>query len=87
MINTIQLFNNFNDCRPNAHFQRTHIVITNNRFNTSYPGQKFMIKSISKAARLEIEKLTGTRVYLELWVKVRPKWRQKEDELRRLGYG
>lgn len=46
-----------------------------------------MIKSISKAARLEIEKLTGTRVYLELWVKVRPKWRQKEDELRRLGYG
>jgi GTPase Era involved in 16S rRNA processing len=23
---------------------------------------------------------------LELWVKVRPKWRQKEEELRRLGY-
>ncbi len=46
-----------------------------------------MIKSISRGARLEIEKLIGTRVYLELWVKVRPKWRQKEDELRRLGYG
>jgi GTPase len=46
-----------------------------------------MVKSISKGARLEIEKLIGTRVYLELWVKVRPKWRQKEDELRRLGYG
>jgi GTP-binding protein Era len=45
-----------------------------------------MIKSISKSARLEIERLTGARVYLELWVKVRPKWRQKEDELRRLGY-
>jgi GTP-binding protein Era len=45
-----------------------------------------MIKAISKAARLEIERLVGTRVYLELWVKVRPKWRQKEDELRRLGY-
>jgi GTP-binding protein Era len=45
-----------------------------------------MIKSISKAARGEIEKLLATRVYLELWVKVRPKWRQKDDELRRLGF-
>jgi GTP-binding protein Era len=45
-----------------------------------------MIKSISKAARIEIERLLDTRVYLELWVKVRPKWRQDEQELRRLGY-
>jgi GTP-binding protein Era len=45
-----------------------------------------MIKSISSAARLEIEELIGTRVYLELWVKVWPKWRQQEDDLRRLGY-
>jgi GTP-binding protein Era len=44
-----------------------------------------MIKSISKAARLEIQDLIGTRVYLELWVKVRPKWRQKESDLRRFG--
>jgi GTP-binding protein Era len=46
-----------------------------------------MIKSISKAARLEIEELVGTRVYLELWVKVRPKWRQNESDLRRFGLG
>ena len=45
-----------------------------------------MIKEISKAARLEIEKLLDSRVYLELWVKVRPKWRHKESELRRLGF-
>lgn len=44
------------------------------------------LKDIGKAARTEIEKLVDTRVYLELWVKVRPKWRKKEDELRRLGY-
>ena len=30
--------------------------------------------------------LLGTRVYLELWVKIRKKWRQDERELRRLGY-
>ena len=34
----------------------------------------------------EIEDLLGTRVYLELWVKVRKKWRKDEKELRRLGY-
>ncbi len=45
-----------------------------------------MIKEISKAARAEIEKMLDSRVYLELWVKVRPKWRQKETELRRLGF-
>jgi GTP-binding protein Era len=45
-----------------------------------------MIKSVSKAARAGIERLLDTRVYLELWVKVRPKWRQDEQELRRLGY-
>ena len=45
-----------------------------------------MIKEISKAARTEIEKVLESRVYLELWVKVRPKWRQKEAELRRLGF-
>jgi GTP-binding protein Era len=45
------------------------------------------LKDIGKAARTGIEKLVDTRVFLELWVKVRPKWRKKEDDLRRLGYG
>jgi GTP-binding protein Era len=46
-----------------------------------------MIKRIGRDARREIEQLLGTRVYLELWVKVRKKWRKDEKELRRLGYG
>jgi GTP-binding protein Era len=45
-----------------------------------------MIKRISTAARCEIEQLVGTRVYLELWVKVWKKWRKDEANLRRLGY-
>jgi GTP-binding protein Era len=45
-----------------------------------------MIKAISRAARQQIEELVGTRVYLELWVKVLPKWRQQDQEVRRLGY-
>jgi GTP-binding protein Era len=45
-----------------------------------------MIKRIGRDARHQIEDLLGTRVYLELWVKVRKKWRRDEKELRRLGY-
>jgi len=45
-----------------------------------------MIKRIGQDARRQIEELVGTRVYLELWVKVRKKWRQSEKELQRLGY-
>lgn len=44
------------------------------------------LKKIGQVARREIEELVGTQVFLELWVKVRPKWREKEDELQKLGY-
>ncbi|MYH63312.1 MAG: GTPase Era [Caldilineaceae bacterium SB0675_bin_29] len=49
-------------------------------------GKGSMIKEIGQAARPEIEEMVGTRVYLELWVKVLQKWRRKENLLRRLGY-
>jgi GTP-binding protein Era len=45
-----------------------------------------MIKRIGQAARPEIEELVGSKVYLELWVKVWEKWRRREGMLRRLGY-
>jgi GTP-binding protein Era len=45
-----------------------------------------MIKRIGQSARPEIEELVGTRVYLDLRVKVWEKWRRREDMLRRLGY-
>lgn len=45
-----------------------------------------MIKRLGRSARAELEELTGWPVYLELWVKVSPHWRQNEPALRRLGY-
>lgn len=44
------------------------------------------LKGIGKAARLEMEKLLGTQVHLELWVKVSKDWRDKETSVRRFGY-
>jgi GTP-binding protein Era len=45
-----------------------------------------MLKQIGQGARLEIEKALGRRVYLELWVKVIPRWRRDPEQLRRMGY-
>lgn len=43
-----------------------------------------MIREIGRAARQEIEALLGTRVYLDLWVKVSEDWRENERMIRTL---
>lgn len=45
-----------------------------------------MLKAIGSAAREQIQKLIAGKVYLELFVKVQPKWRQSRLRLSELGY-
>jgi len=45
-----------------------------------------MLKKIGTSAREEIEKLTGTSVMLELFVKVKPGWKENKNLLSELGY-
>jgi GTP-binding protein Era len=47
--------------------------------------QGAMVRQIGTRARPEIEALLGHKVFLELHVKVRPKWRRDERMLDRLG--
>jgi GTP-binding protein Era len=44
------------------------------------------LKGIGKQARLEIEGLLATKVFLELWVKVRENWRDSDFSLSNFGY-
>lgn len=44
------------------------------------------LRQIGAAARAEIQKLVEATVFLELWVKVEPKWRRNEKALQRFGY-
>ena len=44
------------------------------------------LKGIGKSARLEIEALLGTKVYLQLWVKVKENWRDSDFALSNFGY-
>ena len=45
-----------------------------------------LIKRIGSETRVELEKLTGNKVFLELWVKVRSGWADSEEHLRSYGY-
>ncbi|MFZ1268227.1 GTPase Era [Candidatus Amarolinea dominans] len=45
-----------------------------------------MLKQIGQQARVGIEEMLETKVYLELWVKVVPHWRRDLTYLRRFGY-
>lgn len=45
-----------------------------------------MLQTIGSEARKDIEQLLGMHVNLKLWVKVRPDWRNRKDDLRNLGY-
>jgi GTP-binding protein Era len=45
-----------------------------------------VIKQIGTRARREIESWLDTRVHLELWVKVEPRWARKPKRLKMLGY-
>ena len=45
-----------------------------------------MLKSIGRISRIEIEKLLGAKVYLKLFVKVKPNWRDRKQTIKELIY-
>ena len=45
-----------------------------------------LFKRIGSETRVELENLTGNKVFLELWVKVRSGWADSEEHLRSYGY-
>ncbi|WP_284140431.1 MULTISPECIES: GTPase Era [unclassified Virgibacillus] len=48
--------------------------------------QGSMLKQIGKNARKDIEALLGSKVYLELWIKVQKDWRNKQSQLNQFGF-
>lgn len=45
-----------------------------------------MLKKIGQSSRVDIENLMGSRINLQLWVKVTENWREKENQLKYFGY-
>jgi GTP-binding protein Era len=45
-----------------------------------------MLKEVGQQARLEMENIFGSRFFVDLWVKVKKDWRNKDGSLRMFGY-
>ena len=45
-----------------------------------------MIKQLGTLARIEIEKFLQQKIFLQLFIKVKPKWRDNEFQLKEYGY-
>jgi len=75
--------------RPNgsAYIAATLLVERESQKGIVIGENAAMLKKIGSAARLEIEAMSGRKVFLDLRVKVAKDWRDDESALRRLGYG
>lgn len=49
-------------------------------------AQGALLKEIGRLARVDIENLLGSKIFLDLWVKVKKDWRNREGSLRTFGY-
>lgn len=68
------------------HVMATIIVERDSQKGIIIGKQGKMLKEIGKRARHDIENLLGSKVYLELWVKVQKDWRNKLGQLRDYGF-
>jgi GTPase len=69
-----------------VHVMATIIVERDSQKGIIIGKQGSMLKEIGKRARLDIENLLGSKVFLELWVKVQKDWRNKASQLRDFGF-
>ena len=68
------------------HVMATVIVERDSQKGIVIGKQGKMLKEIGQRARVDIENLLGSKVYLELWVKVQKDWRNKMSQLRDFGF-
>lgn len=69
-----------------VHVMATIIVERDSQKGIIIGKQGKMLKEIGKRARIDIENLLGSKVFLELWVKVQKDWRNKASQLRDYGF-
>ena len=73
---------------PKKTFIAAQVVVEKERHVKLLVGSKgSAIKALSKASREDIEEFLDAPVFLDLSVKVVPKWRSEKNSLERLGYG
>jgi len=84
---TTVLIEEFKEREGRKDFIRANIIVEKNSQKGIIIGKKgSALKKVGSDAREEIEQFLGRPVFLELFVKVRENWRQKENFLKEFGY-
>ena len=68
------------------HVQATIMVERDSQKGIVIGKRGALLKEVGSRARQDIEMLLGSKVYLELWVKVQKDWRNKQTHLRDFGF-
>ncbi len=74
------------DNKQHIHVMATIVVERDSQKGIVIGKQGKMLKEIGQRARKDIENLLGSKVFLELWVKVQKDWRNKATHLRDFGF-
>lgn len=77
---------NIKNDRDILHIQATIIVERDGQKAIVIGKGGSMLKKIGTLARKDIEHMMGNKVFLELWVKIEPRWRDKANLLNSYGY-
>jgi GTP-binding protein Era len=80
------LVNEFKEREEIVKIQADIIVQRDTQKSIIIGGKGNMIKQLGMLARKDIEAFIGQKVFLELFVKVKPKWRDNELQLKEYGY-
>ena len=73
--------------KPNVDVIRATIIVQKDSQKGMIIGQQATaVKRIGKAARIKIEKLSGKKCFLELFVSVKKNWTKNKDALKSMGY-
>lgn len=73
--------------KPNVDVIKAKIIVQKDSQKGMIIGQNATaIKRIGKASRLKIEKLSGKKCFLELFVSVKKNWTKNKDALKSMGY-
>ena len=73
--------------KPNVDVIKATIIVQKDTQKGMIIGQNATaIKRIGKAARIKIEKLSGKKCYLELFVSIKKNWTKNKDALKSMGY-
>ena len=76
----------FDEAEKSIHIMATIFVERDSQKGILIGKGGAMLKKVGTEARKDIEKFFDKRVYLELYVKVEPKWRNRENKLKAFGY-